>query len=580
MRTDPITELSNLNNKLKGNPSSNRSFVIPVLDMSPASPYNIVKLLDDLKDISGDVIVIFNSLEMAEKLKDHSRINYYATMKTNVGVSRAWNIGLNISQTPVTFILNSDLHISRETIENMEKFLLRLPDAAIVGPQGSFYNFDSAKDLAYFNKGTFNNPIAVDAVSGFLFAVKTELFNSGVIKFDNQYTPCYFEEWDLGLQIKMNQLKSYIVPVNGYEHEWSGSIRALRKINYLNKEETAGEILERNRQLFWTKWKGVAYLEGDGSTLLDSYWKDILYAQAGELINKNQIEGAEKLLTDILAQYPNDKVILEKLGLLLYKSNKLEKALEVFDKIQKLDPGFKIQIENKPENLSGKYDASSNGFMKPKEDKYYDNTRPDVQQMINPGSRTILDVGCGSGALAAELKNKLNAEVWGIEYNDEAAGIANEKLDNVISGKAEDAISELPDNYFDTIIFADVLEHLVDPYNVLVKIKTKLTTNGEIVTSIPNVRHWSVVKQLLEGKWEYQEYGIMDSTHLRFFTRQSLFEMFDKAGYKITNIYYMIAEMENLSPKLIAALKEANIRVDTLNDESKHFQYIVKAVKK
>ncbi len=201
--------------------------------MSPASPYNINKLLDDLKHIQGDVIVIFNSLEMTEKLKDHPRINYYASMKKNVGVSRAWNIGLNMSQTPVTFILNSDLNISRETIERLEDHLLKLPDAAIVGPQGSFFNFYKAKDLAYFNKNTFNTPIEVDAVSGFLFAVKTELFNKGILKFDNQYTPCYFEEWDMGLQIKLAGLKSYVVPTTGYNHEWSGSIRALRIIKYI-----------------------------------------------------------------------------------------------------------------------------------------------------------------------------------------------------------------------------------------------------------------------------------------------------------------------------------------------------------
>ncbi|HVO73259.1 MAG TPA: glycosyltransferase, partial [Ignavibacteriaceae bacterium] len=129
-----------VNRNIKPGVRSNveRSFVIPVLDMSPASPYNILKLLDDLNNIEGDVIIVFNSLEMADKLKDHPRINYYAAMKKNVGVSRAWNIGLNISQTPVTFILNSDLNITRETVETLEQYLLKLPDAAAVGPQGSF----------------------------------------------------------------------------------------------------------------------------------------------------------------------------------------------------------------------------------------------------------------------------------------------------------------------------------------------------------------------------------------------------------------------------------------------------------
>ena len=326
------------------NLKNKRSFVIPVLDMSPASPYNIVTLLEDLKNVRGDVIVIFNSIEMAEKLKDHQRIDYYASMKKNVGVSRAWNIGLNISQTPVTFIFNSDLHLGKETIDNLETYLLRLPDAAIVGPQGSFFNFETAKDMVYLNKGTFNSPTEVDAVSGFLFAVKTELFNSGVLKFDNQYTPCYFEEWDLGLQIKQNGLKSYIVPVFDYDHKWSGSIRTLNKISYLNKEETPVEILERNRKLFWAKWKGIAFLEGDNSNLLGSNLKDIVFAQAEEMRKLNKINDAEKLFKILLEIFPNDKEILGGLGRLYYLTNHLEKALDVFEKIEKIDPNFKIQI--------------------------------------------------------------------------------------------------------------------------------------------------------------------------------------------------------------------------------------------
>ena len=347
-----------------------RSFVIPVLDMSPASPYNIVGLLKDLQSIPGDVIVIFNSLEMAEKLKDHPRIDYYATMKKNVGVSRAWNIGLNISQTPVTFVLNSDLHITEETIINLEKYLMRLPEAAIVGPQGSFFNFETAKDMAYLDKGTFQNPVVVDAVSGFMFAVKTELFNSGLIKFDNQYTPCYFEEWDLGLQIKMSGMKSYSVPVNGYQHEWSGSIRAMRKINYLNKEETAGEILERNRKLFWDKWKGIACLEGDDSTLLESYLKDLLFSQADKFIELNQVDEAEKVLRDLLTQYPDNKEVLEKLGMVLYKSGKLEVALQIFEKLRDLDPEYKMS----PGKSNGKTSAEglheNDGLMQTKKSEY------------------------------------------------------------------------------------------------------------------------------------------------------------------------------------------------------------------
>lgn len=572
---DKTTHKVNMDLRQRNKHAENkRSFVIPVLDMSPASPYNIVKLLDDLGDISGDVIVIFNSQEMAEKLKDHPRINYYAAMNKNVGVSRAWNIGLNMSQTPITFILNSDLHMGKETVLLMEKYLLNLPDAAIVGPQGSFFNFETAKDMHYLNKGTFKYPVVVDAVSGFLFAVKTELFNSGVIKFDNQYTPCYFEEWDLGLQIKQVNMKSYAVPVNSFEHEWSGSIRAMRKISYLNKEETTGEILERNRTLFWSKWKGINILEGENSSFLKSNLKDLLLNQAEELVKQSQFTAAENVIKELSLQYPQDMEVLEKLGLLYYKSDRLEEALEVFERIREVDPDYQIQTgEPGSKNQNS---GPNGGYMKRKEDGYYKNDRQDIQSVVNPDSRVILDVGCGAGVLGSALKEKANAEVWGIEFNEKAAIEAQLKLDNVIPGKAEDAIADLPDNYFDTIIFADVLEHLVDPYSVIEDIKKKLAPGGEIVVSIPNVRHWSVVKQLLEGNWKYEKWGIMDSTHLRFFTKQSITEMFEGAGFKIKEIYCVAIETPGLVPSIISSLREANLNVDTLEDESKHFQYILK----
>lgn len=578
-----------VNIELNQKQNSTRSFVIPVLDMSPASPYNIIKLLDDLETIPGDVIVVFNSLEMAEKLKNHPRINYYASMKKNVGVSRAWNIGLNMSQTPVTFILNSDLSLSKETIKKLENYLLKLPDAAIVGPQGSFFNFYKAKDLAYFDKNTFNTPIEVDAVSGFLFAVKTDLFNKGTLKFDNQYTPCYFEEWDMGLQIKLAGLKSFVVPVAGYNHEWSGSIRSLRVINYLDNEESAGDILNRNRNLFLSKWKKFVQSSPGKKNILISNWANLLLNQAEIFIKQNEREKSFQIYKQVLAEYPEYEEALSRFGLFLYENNTLNDALNIFNKLAAINPDFKIPVKNnirilkedgklsKNKNDNGKEKSASTA----KKDKsYYDNEREDVQTLINPNSRKILDVGCGKGKLGRILKDKLNAVVWGVEYVDDIASFAAENLDSVISGSIEDAIPRLPDKYFDTVIFADVLEHLVDPYDVLKKIKAKLSDKGEIVASIPNVRHWSVVKKLLEGEWEYQEFGIMDSTHLRFFTRKSIFNMFDKAGYMITNILYVIAELEKISPRLISVMKESNINVETLDGESKHFQYIIKAVKK
>ncbi len=277
--------------------NSGRSFVIPVLDMSPASEYNILTLLQDLEEIAGDVIVIFNGQEVAERLKEHPRITRYAVMKQNVGVARAWNLGLEVAVTPVVFILNADLHVERAAIDALEQALFTLPEAACVGPQGSFVEYTLARDYIYFDKGTFNDPLEVDAVSGFFFAVKLQHFNEKIIRFENGFTPCYFEEWDLGLQIKKAGLKNYIVPVNDYDHHWSGTIRALRQIEFYEKAETAGEILLRNRRMFLNKWRGIAARENNRELMLSGFFA---YAEnrAQEMLSVGLIEDAGRWLVE------------------------------------------------------------------------------------------------------------------------------------------------------------------------------------------------------------------------------------------------------------------------------------------
>lgn len=282
-----------------------RSFVIPVLDYSPASEYNILTLLKDLEHVPGEVIVVFNSESVARELRDHPRIGHHVVMSRNIGVSRAWNVGLDIAESPTVFILNADLHVSAETIDLMEQSLWELDRAACVGPQGSFVNFQLACDHCYFDKGSFDRPQAVDAVSGFLFCVRRELFDDATLKFEGAYTPCYFEEWDLGLQIKKAGYKSYVVPTSAYEHHWSGTIRALRTIPYLGREETAGEILHRNRELFQTKWRGIVRRE-NLPDLLQSGWREYALTVMQELISAADYARSAEIGDRLQAYYPDD----------------------------------------------------------------------------------------------------------------------------------------------------------------------------------------------------------------------------------------------------------------------------------
>jgi len=209
---------------------------------------------------------------------------------------------------------------------------------------------------------------------------------------------------------------------------------------------------------------------------------------------------------------------------------------------------------------------------------YYANTRPDVQSMIPPSARRILDIGCGEGSMAEEVKNNLGAEVWGIEYMPQAADKARLKLDKVLCGDVAALLPQLPAAYFDVIICADVLEHLIDPWQVLNSLREKLAPGGAVVASIPNVRFWSVVKNLLEGHWNYTEFGILDRTHLRFFTFESVVALFTAAGFTPTDIQANVTDRANGIPdSIVQALVAAGLQVGDLSEQSCHFQYLIVA---
>lgn len=185
---------------------------------------------------------------------------------------------------------------------------------------------------------------------------------------------------------------------------------------------------------------------------------------------------------------------------------------------------------------------------------YYSNYRPEMQQLFPETAKTFLDVGCGNGTMAAEIKVKHNVEAWGVEYMDVEAEKAKDILDNVFSGAIEENLKNLPDNYFDVIYFNDVLEHLTDPYNVLNKIKAKLSTNGVIISSIPNIRYHGAMRSYLFRKdWKYEDYGVMDFTHYRFFTSKSIQRMYEEAGYKIVS-HKGINKSKSLKPYLLNLL--------------------------
>lgn len=169
----------------------------------------------------------------------------------------------------------------------------------------------------------------------------------------------------------------------------------------------------------------------------------------------------------------------------------------------------------------------------------YIGPREDVLNLIPDNVRKVLDFGCSVGAPGEQIKKKHGAEVIGIEIDDKMAREAEKKLDRVIVGDLDEINLEdyFKPNYFDCLIFADVLEHLKDPWTVLKGSLRFLKDGGFVIVSIPNIRHYTTLINLLfRGYWPYRERGIHDKTHLRFFTLKNIKELLKEANLKIIRL--------------------------------------------
>ncbi|MHA1377704.1 MAG: class I SAM-dependent methyltransferase [Candidatus Helarchaeota archaeon] len=151
-------------------------------------------------------------------------------------------------------------------------------------------------------------------------------------------------------------------------------------------------------------------------------------------------------------------------------------------------------------------------------------------------NKTILEVGCATGYLTRKFKEK-NCKVTGIEIDPNSAEFAKPYCEQFIVGDIEE-MSDLPleKSYFDFILFADVLEHLKYPLKTLVKLKRYLKSNGRIFVSLPNVANYRVRLNLLVGRFDYTEIGLLDKSHIRFFTISTSKQLIQNAGLKLEKL--------------------------------------------
>ncbi|NIS74306.1 MAG: methyltransferase domain-containing protein [Deltaproteobacteria bacterium] len=169
-----------------------------------------------------------------------------------------------------------------------------------------------------------------------------------------------------------------------------------------------------------------------------------------------------------------------------------------------------------------------------KENGYYSFVRWDVISSLKRKYRNVLDIGCGDGSTLQELKKLQLAEcVVGLDLICKEPRVAFSHPDEFLVGNIENIELPYEDGYFDLIICADVIEHLIDPWNVLKNLHRLLGEGGNIVASFPNVSYRKILRNLIfRNDFEYVESGILDRGHLRFFTIKTALKMIRESGYK------------------------------------------------
>jgi trans-aconitate methyltransferase len=211
---------------------------------------------------------------------------------------------------------------------------------------------------------------------------------------------------------------------------------------------------------------------------------------------------------------------------------------------------------------------------------------PDLLAIIPTSSLRLVEVGCSSGALAREFKRiSPKCDYLGIEVDPSYTELAQRYCDRSITLDIESADDEfwVRNADRDCWIFGDTLEHLKDPWKILRRIRERIPSNGVVVACVPNAQHWSLQVRLSIGAFRYEKSGLLDQTHLRWFTRQTLLEMFDQTGFEIIEGYPRIFEepqREIFLPAIENMARLAGGNPAMAVSDSLPLQYIVKAAPK
>ncbi len=223
---------------------------------------------------------------------------------------------------------------------------------------------------------------------------------------------------------------------------------------------------------------------------------------------------------------------------------------------------------------------------------YYGNVNHTLLEVVSLQARKICEFGCGAGALARAIKNKLGTVHYtGVELMAEQIALASDTLDvslikdlnQIIDWDQDPEMAEaLVDAEFDHVIFGDVLEHLYDPARVLKQATACLRPGGTALICMPNVQHWSVMAQLILGHWPQTDSGIFDRTHIRWFALKDMIALMNSSGLQVKQVIPRVFNAEKANTFLDALAPAAavlGVEANALRQLSLPLQYVLVAEK-
>jgi SAM-dependent methyltransferase len=218
---------------------------------------------------------------------------------------------------------------------------------------------------------------------------------------------------------------------------------------------------------------------------------------------------------------------------------------------------------------------------------YYDNVNTDILDRMPKGANLVVEVGVGAGKLGQTyLASNPGTTYCGFEYVEEMAAIARGRLSQVFVGDVErpEALSEYDQwakgRQADLLIFGDVLEHLRDPWAFVAGLRQRTRAGGMCIACIPNVSNWSLVIGQLRGEWTYADSGLLDRTHLRFFTLDSAVDMFKQAGWTVSQAKARIVNADETRKALEAfdpLIERLGLQRDKVRRNLSAFQWVIEA---